>query len=588
MSSVLFGTGLGRLISLYIMLPVLGAFTAVEGAQHVVGPLCKLAFGSEPELATTGSFIGVAVFLFLLLHVAAFRRAVVAVLRILGRTLRLLLFELPRALWRLPIVGRFRESRFARIVVAPAIPAVVVAPMIGGKLGWPVAAGVFVLAEVVVNSRAGRIAEEIVADWIVRSGRHLAHRIVPGLVRYILWFFTELVELFDRGIYRVDEWLRFRAGESTLTLVIKGAVAPIWRFITYFLRLYINLFVEPVINPIKHFPVVTVAAKLMLPFSPTLIRTIRHSVAPALGGALAGSVAAFTVFVIPGLAGFLVWELKENWKLYAATRPSRLREVSVGHHGESMVGLMKPGFHSGTIPKLYTKLRRAAWRSDDRTVAKHRAALEHVEEAIWRFAHRELIALLVRSPTFGVRELSVAEVAIASNRVQLALACPGIGPDHLVIAFEEQSGWLLASIRNAGWIEQLSPTQRTVLENALAGFYKLAGVDLVREQLEAVLGDAPYDVSVEGLVAWPGDGYAAEVVYDLRAREPRPIARGPALSTEPPSLAGTHARFRDEPIAWSTWVSAWEASSPARIAAGPELLRQKTIGIAGTRMITSR
>ena len=572
-SSVLFGTGLGRLLSLYVMLPVLGAFTAVEGAQHVVGPLSKLATGEEPEIATTGAFVTVGVFLFLLLHAPPFRRFVVLLLRLVGRALRLLLFECPRAIWNLPLVRRFRESRFARVVVAPAIPAVIVAPMIGGRVGWPVAGIVFVVAEIVVNSRVGRLAEEIVADWIVRSGRRLARRIVPGLVRWILWLFTELIELLDRGIYRVDEWLRFRTGESRVTLVIKGAVSPVWRFLTYFLRLYVNLFLEPVVNPIKHFPVVTVAAKLMLPFSPTLLRAIAHALRAALGRTLAGSVAAFTVFVIPGLAGFLVWEFKENWKLYRATRPTNLREVAIGHHGESMVGLMKPGFHSGTIPKLYTKLRRAAWKGDERAVARHRNALHHVSEAVERFADRELVSLLVESKQFHANDLAVAGVTIASNRVQIALACPTLGDAPVAIAFEEQSGWLLASIRERGWLPQLPDDEKLVLENALAGFYKLAGVDLVREQLEQVLGDAPYDVSREGLVVWPGEGYATEVVYDLHAREPRPEVRGPELPSPPPTIAHQGARFGQEAIRWMTWVTAWEAPPPPRIAVGPRLVR---------------
>ena len=67
-----------------------------------------------------------------------------------------------------------------------------------------------------------------------------------------------------------------------------------------------------------------------------------------------------TVLVLPGLAGFLVWELKENWKLYRASRAKELGPRAIGHHGETVGRLLRPGFHSGTIPKLFTKLRRAA------------------------------------------------------------------------------------------------------------------------------------------------------------------------------------------------------------------------------------
>ena len=569
LSSILFGTGVGRLLSLYVLLPVLGSFVVVEGAQHLVGPLSDLAFGVEPRIARLPVFVGVGAFLFLLLHAPPFRRAVVALVRGLGRALRFVLYDVPRALWNTRIVRRLRESRFGRLVLAPAIPAAIIAPIIGGRFGWPVAGLVFVIAELVVNSRAGRRVEEVIADWLVRSGRHLVRRIVPGLVKYILQFFAELVELFDRAIYRVDDWLRAKSGQRTITLVLKAIVAPLWRFVTYLLRLYVNLFVEPVVNPVKHFPVVTVAAKVMVPFD----RPAFHAIHQALGGgALAGGAATFTVFVIPGLAGFLVWELKENWKLYAATRPGRLREVAIGHHGESMVGLMKPGFHSGTIPKLFGKLRRAAWKGDERAVAKHRAALHEVEESIHRFAARELVALFREAPPLRAFPLEVARVAIASNRVAIALACSTLSGGPCVIAFEEQSGWLLANVREPGWLASVPAERRTAIENALAGFYQLAGVDLVREQLVAVLAGASYDVSNEGLVAWPGDGYATEVVYDLHAREPKPIVRGPAPATPPPELAGAHARFRREPIRWDDWVRAWDSDDPARVATGPSLM----------------
>ncbi|HTR51541.1 MAG TPA: hypothetical protein VMJ10_12585 [Kofleriaceae bacterium] len=569
LSSILFGTRIGRLLSLYLLLPVLGSFVAVEGVQHLIGPLADIAFGVEPRIASLPVFAAVAGFLFLLLHVPPFRHAIGYALRVLGRVIRFVLYDAPKALWNTRAVRRLRESRFGRLVLAPAIPAAIIAPIIGGRFGWPVAAAVFVVAEIVVNSRAGRRVEEIVADWLVRSGRHLVRRIVPGLVKYILQIFAELVELFDRSIYRVDDWLRAKSGQRTITLVLKAIVTPIWRFVTYFLRLYINLFVEPVVNPVKHFPVVTVAAKVMVPFDRPAFRAIHHALG---GGALAGGAATFTVFVIPGLAGFLVWELKENWKLYAATRPARLRQVAIGHHGESMVGLMKPGFHSGTIPKLFGKLRRAAWKGDERAVGKHRAALHEVEEAIDRFADRELVALFREAPALRAFPLDVHDVAIASNRVAIALACSAYDDAPCVIAFEEQSGWLLANIRQVGWLARVPGTRRIAIENAFAGFYQLAGVDLVREQLAAVLAGCSYDVSREGLVAWPGAGYATEVVYDLHARDPMPVVRGPEPAAPLPELAGAHARFGREPIRWVDWVRASDREDPPRIATGPSLL----------------
>src|SRR5437660_11513746 len=94
-----------------------------------------------------------------------------------------------------------------------------------------------------------------------------------------------------------------------------------WFFVTYLVRIYVNLFIEPTVNPIKHFPVVTVAAKLIFPIIPELGGFVSRQLQPLLGRAAAGLIAALVIFFLPGLAGFLVWEFKENWKLYRANRP---------------------------------------------------------------------------------------------------------------------------------------------------------------------------------------------------------------------------------------------------------------------------
>jgi hypothetical protein len=613
LSSVLFGTAVGRFLSLYIILPLLGSFTVFKGAQEMielttklthhaarqvatfdsvspgavatlrwVSTVAKQTHHAAPEIATSSSILAGAAFLFLVLHVPPFRRAVGFGLRMLGRGLRLVMFDAPRALLRRPLMRRLLASRFSRWVIKPGIPAAIGLVAADGVLRWPLAAFVFVVLALGLNSRAGRNAQEVAADGLVRSGRHFTSRIAPGVIRWILDIFAELMELLDRALYRVDEWLRFKAGQSRITLVVKGTLGTVWSAVAYFLRLYINLFIEPGVNPIKHFPVVTVAAKLMYPVSPPILMAIRGPADQLMGTTLGTLFAAFTVFVMPGVAGFLVWELKENWKLYRNTRPKALREVSIGHHGESMVGFLKPGFHSGTIPKRFTKLRRAAWKADERAVAKHRGELHHVEHAISKFADRELVAMLNDAARFRVTDVRVAHVALGSNRVQIDLAAPSVSGALARIAFEQQSGWTVASLPEHGWIDQLDDAQRRLLELALAGFYKRAGVDLVREQLEHVLaGDdepPPYDISDEGLIVWPGHGYHTEAVYDLLALYPSPELRGAPWDGELPSLTGRRALFAREVLSWAVWTTVWEqlarGEEPMQLVVGPSLIRR--------------
>src|SRR5207245_259655 len=92
--------------------------------------------------------------------------------------------------------------------------------------------------------------------------------------------------------------------------------------------------------------------------------------------------------------GFLVWELKSNWRLYEANRPRDLVPVVIGSHGETFGQLLRPAFHSGTLPKQFQRLRRARRSGRDRAALKRRESLHHVEEAVRRFVERDLLALL--------------------------------------------------------------------------------------------------------------------------------------------------------------------------------------------------
>src|SRR5262249_33855676 len=157
-----------------------------------------------------------------------------------------------------------------------------------------------------------------------------------------------------------------------------------------------------------------------------------------LGNTVAGAIAAPTVFFMPGFFGFIVWEFKENWKLYRANRKKDLDAVHIGHHGETMASFMKPGFHSGTIPKAYAKLRRATRKGDTGAVLKHKAAIFHIEESIRRFVERDLSFVLDASARWRAGKIEARAIEIASNRVRVELACEPFDASAR-IAFDEQS-----------------------------------------------------------------------------------------------------------------------------------------------------
>lgn len=624
LSSLAFGTRTGRFLTQYVAIPFGGAFVALEGLDHLVSllnppsdevvarkaPLPGLdnllnniseqflghpldvmgrslvlslkLFGIDREIRLPWAVLALGFFLVGVIHLPRFRAAVASVLRTVYRVLRGVLVDFPLWVARLHFVRAIlRSTAFTwlrRFVITPLLFTGLIwasLPLFG--LSWnrspAVLIGIFFVLNLVLNSRAGRDIEELTAEWLDRTWYQIRVRIFVALFEVIMETFKWVLETIERVLYAVDEWLRFKSGESSLTLAVKGVLGIAWSVISFVIRFCVTLLIEPQINPIKHFPVVTVSHKIILPTQPFL----KGLMIGALGTVWANAVAAATVLVAPGVFGFLVWELKANWRLYAANRAKQLQPVLVGEHGETLIRLMKLGLHSGTLPKLYGKLRRAnrkfnpARRIDART--KYLERLQHQEVAIRHFVERELLEPLAGSRAWGALPIEVGEIEIASNSLRIELRCPRLSESGLWLSFQEQSGWLVACVLNSGWLVHLPPEKAAALSHALAGFYKIGGVDLIREQIDACFEaqPLPYDITEGGLVVWPGARYEHEIFYNLEQRPtitPRP--RAVARSLGCPPLAAQHLLFNLLPITWDEWVHIWEADRAAESA--PPLL----------------
>jgi hypothetical protein len=270
-------------------------------------------------------------------------------------------------------------------------------------------------------------------------------------------------------------------------------------------------------------------------------------------------VAGGAIFLLPGLAGFLVWEFKENWRLYRANQSPTLRPEIIGHHGETMLRLMRPGLHSGTLPKLYARLRHGKRRAS----RKQYEALHHLRARLRQFVERNLLAILSGSKSWGhSTPLMPGESALATNRIRLELCGPGAS---VHVDFEEHAGWLVGGLTcstacQETWLARLTSEQAAAFRDALGGFYKLAGVDVVREQVEALLpAETAYDLTVEGLVVWPASEENGEVVYELSNGGelfPRPRSTSP-LPVLPP-LTTDALLYSAMPIRWADWVQTWQ------------------------------
>jgi len=534
-SALAFGTPLGRVFTRYVVLPYGGSFVLLKGLEEINEVAIARVTGAHVQLVSPVSIVLFGTVALGLINHTQFRLGFLATLKFVGKLFRATFWEIPARVFNDPRLRQLLTSTVAKAAWRYLLkPGLVTAPLwaIGRMAGLgPFAASAlglatFLAASFVFNTRLGLLLEELVIDRVSHAWHSLIFGLLPGLFRIIMSAFGRALEWVEKLLYAGDEWLRFREGQSRVLLATKAVLAPVWGIATYVVRVYLTLLVEPQFNPIKHFPVVTVAAKIMLPFALTLTRIISLPLTPILGGVIGKTIAAATVFFLPGFFGFLVWELRANWRLYEANRPGSLGPLAVGSHGETVVRFLRPGFHSGTLPKRFARWRRTRLAGREQAALKHREALRHVEEAVRKLLKREFAALLRESRSLGSWSIEPGSIHLATNRIRIELLAAARDGPSLWLDLEERLGVLAAGVSRPGWLENLGESERLTLADAVAGLYKLSGVESVHT---------------------PG-----EPIHPSRAEVGIPCeADLPADSID----------FTAVMIPWPAWVEAWETEA---------------------------
>jgi hypothetical protein len=591
LSSLGFGTRIGRFLTRFVVVPFGGAYVALAGVHEIIQLVSgrKTAYehpsfdaeieaaAATPAPAGAESAIHLAsvefvfllgLFLLFLVNSATFRRVVGRACVAAYKTFLAVVVEPIRRALGSPVVQQFLHHRWfiwsLNLLVKPLLATVVI-----WRLSLPAEAHLsdsllrgamlFLPLCILLNSRVGRTSQEVLADWIVQGWHRFGWRPIVGL----FWFFVDVFKRFlagvERMLYSVDEWLRFRGGEGRKSLALKAVLGLLWFCAAYVIRFAVMVLIEPQINPIKHFPVVTVSHKLLV------------GIVLTMPPGTAKTIAWWVIWGIPGIFGFLVWELKENWRLYAANRRPTLVPVPIGSHGETMGRLLRPGFHSGTLPKCFAKLRRADRRARAgggwRAVHKSIRALHHLEIALRRWIERQFVEMFVESRAWQATPPSLERIHLATNYARFELRGPGAEQPPLVLTIETRAGWMLADVPQAGWARALDARQRRVLIDALVGLLKTAGIELIRRQLEAEFAPPMprYAFSRDELIVWPNADNSAEVRYELGESTwlaPRTV-RG-AARRRLPTIDRQRAVFGDLEVSWVEWVEVWENDAADR------------------------
>ncbi|MEK7485029.1 MAG: hypothetical protein AABZ60_11940 [Planctomycetota bacterium] len=590
LSSLLFGNPVGRILTKFLLLPYLSSYIILEGMDHTLGILISLLIGPF-HFYSPHSCIGLAIFLLCAINFEWGK----TVLKYMGKAMSSffsLLFKGIKAL--------FLTRIFSKVLTTLIIPGLLSASItftllfiyrefhqdpyvylnffseVGVKkmMGYGIGGGILFF-NALFYTFIGMALRDGVSQLVADTALRLKKTLLIGLFVIIMEAFKTAIFYLEYIVYSVENSTRFNEKEKKISILIKGFFGVIWFWITYTAIIYINVLVEPQINPIKHFPVVTVSHKVILPLLPQLTNAMlysnleridpkknileelnQHQVPEAVKKTLKeyleedykdpvlkttkpgekwqlliGSEAysiilektktvsslsiyrfrgipyipdyiiitfvGLTVFLIPGLFGFMVWEFKENWKLYHKNRAKMVRPVLVGSHGEKLPQLLRKGFHSGTIPKLLKKIRQTgllAHRTGNWSkLRKFHHDLHHVEEYLELFAERELLQNMKIHSRFmeSLESIHIHEIYLTNNKIEIHLRFQkkeGTRFD-LFIYFEDVFSWILGSCSfnqkdyQNFWKEQ----ERVLLDSFLAVFFKKAGVELVREQIEDLL-----------------------------------------------------------------------------------------------------
>ncbi|MCS7044738.1 MAG: hypothetical protein NZO58_00120 [Gemmataceae bacterium] len=597
LTSLNFGTQLGRLLTLWLSAPLLGAFIlgvlleividwfrpAVRGQVAVAvvagGPAAlvadDLAVPPAPLLPLGGRLTVVLVlagFLAALIHHQRFREEIWRRLVWCWGPLRVVFIDWPVSLIRHPLVQRVVASwtfqLFFWYVLQPLV-AVLLLWLLAPELltTWGAVALAFGVLALALHTRlvyaAGRVVAQVIVDLahLIRAG------LLPGLFRFIMALFRQILHLLETILFTVDEWLRFRSGEQWPSLAMRAVLNLLWLPISYVGRFYLIVLIEPCLNPLK-LPIASVATKIMLPFLPLFNHAMQEALFPITGALVAKVFSWITTFFLPDAFGFLVWELKENWSLYRANRRPHLHAALIGEHGETIVGLLHPGFHSGAIPKLYGKLRRAARRAaetgDFYETRYYQQRLDQIAQRLDRFVKNELIAPLRFAASWRGLQFNIQPTQLANQRIRFLINLA----DHtqaLVLDLSDHAGWLTARIAERGWLSRISSEQRRALTTAMAQFYKLAGVHVVWELFQTGFPQAveAIDWTESGVTLRQGPS-TAHYTLDSFDDDLRPdLLDGPGLAAWP-ILSAQRVVFGRMPLPWETVLGNWESDQLGR------------------------
>src|SRR5262249_4762454 len=258
-SSLNFRTAAGRWFTLFVTLPFGAPLVLLEAVQQLVdwfdgkgdgvpifSPVSFLVtrtFRPLPVLSGVLAFLLLGTFLLGLLHAPAVQQTCRRVLLGTYRALHAVFIVLPARLWGIPLLRQFVKSWPAQLLywylVKPLILCVLVWLALPVTFDWGFRAAVtFLVAALLVNSRLGQSTSEAASEILTHFYEWVRADFLVGLFRFILRLFKRVTDTVEYVLYTVDEWLRFRSGDSVPSGVLRAVAGVLWFPVGYLARIY--------------------------------------------------------------------------------------------------------------------------------------------------------------------------------------------------------------------------------------------------------------------------------------------------------------------------------------------------------------
>lgn len=526
--------------------PVLASvedFTSHQGVKEK-----RLVLGSPPVMAIT--FI----YFVCLIHMASVRRLTSAGFSLLGRGFRWLFWALPREIIQSPVVQGVLELPPVRwlwtLGLKPALLAALIFWFLSPRLAelhvGPILRGFcFLMMMALFASRPFIRAEawlwDVFGEWMHDFGVQSLYR----LGTWLAWLAKQVLDWISLIILGITEWLRPKPETTGVALVIKGILAAVFMPVLSFLRFAVTVLIEPQINPIKHFPTVTIGHKFMLVLVVPLAGQLEQL---GLEKAMAFTTAFLFIFAIPGFFGFMVWELKENWRLYAANRPERLPRLRIGSHGESFLALFRPGFHSGTIAKSFRRLRHSQGIKRLRISSE----LAHQRETLFRALGRQGEALFRLANGFSPESRQVLRLhRLGLRGICVQASFKGRPPVEFAYEAIGHRCWLL---RNESFARDWPGSDALIAKN-LEGLDAAFGVQVRVWDLPSLGPGAKWQTDGHLLMVESGELLDPRFLLDS---PDQPLPQVEEKKPAPFAVDLDAIDARDQAPEWTSWVGFWD------------------------------